>query len=226
MKQDEITADIFLQAFASAWTELYEKGKEAVEEKYGDNRSWTEFLFGIGEIEISDPAEAPQDLFTLTAHRLKHKFDFASIGAIRKEDYKIDMMIVGGKPIDKWKNNWGYASRCMVMVEHENQMEFAYEELYNLLVRRGELKVLAFPEWKENLVSGRGEKKKNDKVALDQTLETLRSIAKEMPGHGDVLLLVSKWTNDEIRWRYLTSLTDHAGKLESLDELDGRSARR
>lgn len=230
MTAQKISAAEFLRAFSDEWRKTYrDPHKKKIDELYGSSPGWTRFLLSSFQ-DLPIPIGEPEwdGLFARTARRLKSNFP---IKAIRREDYKIDMMVVGGEALQPWSKgdpHWGYATRCMVMIEHENDMEACHEELYNLLVRRGELKVLAFPQWRKDAdwVGTRGGGNQRTAVdALDQTLRILRGVEEGMradenvPGENDnLLLLVSQWTGDQIRWSYSNGVPDNAAGLDEIKQ--------
>lgn len=201
MNGDLVTPSMFFQAFSQAWHGRYSgANKDQIDQLYKDSKPWSKFLLG----DTKESIDSPKSLFGETANILRNHF--GDIKAIRREDYKIDMMIVGGECCPPWAEHWGYASRCMVMIEHENDMTRCHEELYNLIVRRGELKVLAFPQWRDQAGKSQVNSDRPKKAVaqkFEEVLRNLRGVYETMNSPRDVMLLVSRRTNDNrIVWKY------------------------
>lgn len=178
----------FLTAFGKAWRQLLaERSKKEVLDAYGGATSWTGLLFGPkSSFELSESSSP--FLFPLVARHLG-VVNATPITQVRQQDYTIDMSFVGGEYCLGANRGWGYASRQLVLIEHENEAEKSEEEFYKLLFRVADIKVLAFPDWAKDRI-GKG---RNSPV--ERTLERFRKIAEQAGPHvhdEDMLALIAQ----------------------------------
>jgi hypothetical protein len=139
-----ILRDAFLRAFSKAWQTLALQDPARILSDYEGCSSWTGFLFGPNPYRSTEGSLSGY-LFPRTSELLK-QIAGVKIDAVRHEDEKIDMSFVGGEQCFGPARGWGYASRQLVLIEHENLPARAREEFYKLIFRVADLKVLAFPD--------------------------------------------------------------------------------
>ncbi len=177
-RASEAVKSAFVTAFGRAWNELLSGSEERVRKAYGGNGSWTALLFGP-ESGVHPTKSSSSFLFPLVARHLK-EINTTEITQIRQQDYTVDMSFVGGKCCLGEDRGMGYASRQLVLIEHENAPETADEEFYKLLFRVADLKVLAFPDWsRSRLEQGRASPGTNAILRFREIAEQARPHAQD-----------------------------------------------
>lgn len=154
---EQSLAEHFFEAFRTVWSDAIHRRelRQRIEDAYLENASWTSLLFGTTRsVDLRDEASgehADWSLFPEVARWLCRHVEHLGLGHARREDYSVDLSLVGGEELIE-KRGFGYASRQIVLIEHENDVGSVDEEMFKLLFRVADLKVLAFPDWAERYV--------------------------------------------------------------------------
>ncbi len=195
-----VTAREFAEAFESAWKRAYEGRRSEIEEAYNNRRLWTELMCG-SESPLS-PDRVP--LIKAAMESLQH---FGKSILFDRERHKVDAfgrVLIGAK-------HTNYTD-CVnvVMVEVENDVERAEEEMWKLLHSRCPLKILVTYDY-------------NDRKIREHKVATFAQMYRGMePFLGvdpaEYLLIIGGRVDDsrgaEIVWRYWEM---KAGRMQPLE---------
>lgn len=213
-----LTPQDVLDAFACAWGQLteHEIERNRIAADFELDTSWSEFVFGQRE---SSPSADSRSLFPLTAFFINEARSDRPIKQLRYEDYKIDMLMVGGEPC--FRDNWGYASRQLVAIEHENQASKVEEEFYKLMLLRADVRVVAFPNWSKSYIHDR-RSRNSHKDPAEAALVRLTALANKFGQNSldGFLILISQCERpgDLPNWTYVIPEKNEVGIPTPLPE--------
>lgn len=199
---DVFTASDFVEAFREAWAEFRADRKNGGDEKicgmFSGTTSWTSVLFGANQ---DPPFRKDWKLFTRTAHHLDQKKP-ELIKHLRHEDDKIDLLMVGGEQCLK-NRGWGYASRHLILVEHENNVDRVDDEFYKVMFRPAELRVVAFPNYSMEYLKSRMGREDPAHRALGRLVELGRKCGPDRLNNLLVLVAQAPRAGGMPEWRYV-----------------------
>lgn len=189
----------FVDSFRAAWHEYrVQEGDEKIAAAFSGTSSWTRVLLGTNE---GPPFTSSTAVFTRTAHHLD-RMKPGLIKQIRHEDDKIDLLMVGG--VECFKNRgWGYASRHLVLVEHENNVDRVEDEFYKAIFHSAELRVVAFPNYSAKYIEDRMGGEDPAQSALGKLLDLASKCGSHRLDNLLVLVAQAPESGGMPEWRYL-----------------------
>jgi hypothetical protein len=199
--------------FISKWKDLIKDLKDNTEflKCYRDDTSWTELVLGDGkkngerererEVEDNNPMTDKSRLGAVVIDDNSLRY--------RKEDAKIDLVfgkenfIIDVKNSNKINNSCFYPKVYEIIVEHENNIATAWQEMVKLTTFRAKLKVLITYNWGED---------ENDKKDYSKNIETtaqnfgniIKQTNEVFPENPDTeyLLIIGQRKVENVFWHY------------------------
>ena len=132
-----MTADEFRKLFDEVWRERVrdQQDRNAIVEAYRSNAAWTRFMLGVPGEQKDVP-----DWFL-------HTFGTRAGLSVCREYYSLDCVFYEENP--NLVSGGIYPAGFDAIIQHENG-ERVEEEMWNLLMWRGPLKVLMFYDYRED----------------------------------------------------------------------------